>query len=177
MDNFFLLNCRRCHQQLGVCESCYRQHEFCRPCAKEDRRESCRGYERTYRTSPLGKQGNARRQREYRDRQRAARAAADLVTHHDRPIEPAGRQVVPPIAVAPTPGSTAPASQPPAVVSLSDPAPTAQPEVKTDAFHVLAPEPVRLERCSLCGRPLGAYARRPGRGPRRGARPRLAWRR
>lgn len=176
MDDFFLLNCRRCHQQLRICGSCYRRHELCRPCARVARRESCREYERTYRMSLAGKLGNARRQADLRDRRRKARAAAQVVTHHDRPTEPDGRQASLPIAAPSTTGPAALASQPPAAVSTSASAPAAQLEVKTDALHVLVPEPARLERCSFCRRPLGRYARRPDRAARRGARPRLVWR-
>jgi hypothetical protein len=162
--------------QLGLCRSCYRGQEFCRPCAVVARRESCREYERTYRGSLAGKLGNARRQADYRQRKRAERLAAAVVTHQGSGSSAESGQERPPIAVEPTGGDLAAASSPP-VADASGASPTAQPEV-THAIRFSQPEPVRLERCSFCGCVLPAFARRPGAGRRRwGARPRRGWRR
>lgn len=179
VDAFVLLNCRRCRAQLSICDDCYRGQEFCRPCALQARRESCREYEHRYRASLPGKLGNARRQAEHRARKRAERlAAAEVVTHHELSFEPAKGQVTAPIAAAPVGGSAAaPASSLPGTVeSAWDSGPVAQPETTTDAIKADAPEPIWTGRCAFCGCALAAFARRPGRRARRGARPRLGWR-
>lgn len=69
--------CSRCGKAVTICRRCDRGQRYCgSDCSQSARRESRRAAGSRYRKTPAGRQGAARRQRCYRERQRLR------VTHH-----------------------------------------------------------------------------------------------
>ncbi len=93
-----LYNCARCHQQVILCSHCDYGNIYCFDgCAQEAKILSLREANKRYRESPLGRQNAARRQAEFRQRNRLEESSdpssepspEKKVTHQGSEEEPA----------------------------------------------------------------------------------------
>lgn len=74
-----LYNCHRCYQQVLICSSCDRGQIYCgQKCGQLSRKQSIRDAGIRYQKTSQGKLNHAKRQREYRARQRENKK---IVTH------------------------------------------------------------------------------------------------
>lgn len=149
-------HCGSCAREVWVCTGCDRGQRYCSPaCALQARRQSSRRAGREFRGREPGRLGNARRQREWYWRHRAARQkTGENLTHQGS----AERQS-PSIILAPK------ASQKLSTVESRKPGPTKAMQilVPVPAFEGLtapsepAPDPSSLPlRCHFCGGPCCA---------------------
>jgi len=65
-------HCARCHQPVMICSDCDRGHIYCfNGCRELAQRERCQRNAKRYQSTQHGRRNNARRQSDYRKRQRA----------------------------------------------------------------------------------------------------------
>ena len=125
-----------------ICRQCDRGNRYCKEgCAKSARRASSQAAGKRYRATPAGRLGGARRQREYRRRERRA-----IVTHHGSPEEAPGVTGRLRGVVMGTASDTKPQEDrhdiPPNPIVTFDGAPT-----------------LEAPRCTICGRDAGRFTR------------------
>ena len=140
LERFRIFHCKLCGKAVRICSLCDRGQRYCsRGCSKQARRLSCRKAGRKYQNGSEGREGNARRQREFYWRQWHKERSAPAVPPN--PDETAGNL---------THQASAPSTK---SVRSSHQA--------TDLAWRLFGERIARrspQRCHFCGRPCGAEA-------------------
>lgn len=78
--------CRHCGAEGWICKRCDRGHCYCSASCRESARQMRNGRaRRRYQSSPAGRSGNARRQREWYGRKRSREKVAGNLTHQGSP--------------------------------------------------------------------------------------------
>jgi len=138
-DDFRLFTCHRCHKQVRICRHCDRGNRYCSDtCAASARREQLREARRRYQRSPIGRERHMLRQRRWRQKRRAVVELTREKTDCREKSQPRNeavflernRQLQAPIGNR------------------------IDEEIVTNSRDTKL-----LFRCSICGKPLGPFAR------------------
>jgi hypothetical protein len=94
-----VFTCGVCGRTVWICKRCDRRHRYCsKACSKAARDASKAKARRKFQRTDRGREGNARRQRAYYDRQRDT--PQRILTHHtSQPLEASCRIAAPKTAV------------------------------------------------------------------------------
>jgi len=104
--------CGICHREVWVCTRCDRRRKYCSAeCRHEARRRSNRRARKRFQEKEAGRLGNARRQREWYQRQKISAEKTENLTHPYSSAPPAPA-ILPTMNAAATPAATQTTEQP-----------------------------------------------------------------